>query len=386
MATKRDYYEVLQVSRTASDGEISASYRKLAIKYHPDRNPGDEDAIGQFKECAEAFEVLSDSDKRARYDRYGHAGVEGPGGGGAQFNDINDIFEAFGGIFGDLFGGGGGQRGGRRVRRGSDVQCQVTLDLVEAARGVTRPVRFQRHARCEQCKGSGAAPGSSPVTCDYCGGAGQVLRASGILRLQTTCPSCHGEGKITKDPCRGCRGQGYVPREVTREVTIPAGIDDGMRVRLPGEGEPSPNGGPPGDCYCFIHVKEHPLFERDGQHLILRLPIAYSQAALGATLEIPTLNGPADLIVHAGTQPGEVFTLRGKGLADPRRSGVGDLLVQVNIEVPKKVDAEQEKLLRQLSDLEHAAVTPHRKNFFDKVRNFFTTQYDEAPSGAAAED
>ena len=385
MSTKRDYYEVLEVSRTASDGEISAAYRKLAIKYHPDRNPDDDEAIERFKECAQAFEVLSDSDKRARYDRHGHAGVEGPGGGAAQFTDINDIFEAFGGIFGDLFGGEG-RAGGRRVRRGSDVQCQVTLDLVEAARGVNHKVRFARHARCEQCEGSGAAPGSSPVTCDYCGGAGQVLRASGILRLQTTCPSCHGEGKITKDPCRGCRGQGYVPREVTREVQIPAGIDDGMRVRLPGEGEPSPNGGPPGDCYCFIHVKDHPLFERDGQHLILRMPITYSQAALGATLEIPTLNGPANLTVHAGTQPGEVFTLRGKGLADPRRSGVGNLLVQVNIEVPKTFDAEQENLLRQLSELEHTAVTPHRKNFFEKVGDFFTTQHDEAPSGAGAED
>ena len=262
----------------------------------------------------------------------------------------------------------------------------MTLDLVEAARGVTKQVRFGRHAKCERCDGSGAALGSLPVTCQYCGGAGQVLRASGILRLQTTCPSCHGEGKITKDPCRGCRGVGYLTREVIREVQIPAGIDDGMRVRLPGEGEPSPNGGPPGDCYCFIHVKDHPLFERDGQHLILRLPITYSQAALGATVEIPTLNGPADLKVPAGTQPGEEFTLRGKGLADPRRSGLGDLLVQVNIEVPKKLDAEQEKLLRQLSDLEHAVVTPHRKNFFEKVGYFFTTQHDAAHSGAAAED
>ena len=313
MSSKRDYYEVLGVGREAASKEIADAYRKLAIKNHPDKNPGDEEAIVRFKECAEAFEVLGDADKRARYDRFGHAGVEGMGG--HQFSDVNDIFEAFGdifggGAFGDLFGGS--RR--RRAQKGADVGCEVRLDLLEAARGVTKSVKFERHEKCPDCSGSGAKPGSKPQACKYCGGRGQVVQATGFFRVQTTCPACHGSGEVVKDPCGKCHGSGFVGKLVRRDVAIPAGVDHQMRVRLAGEGEPSPDGGPPGDCYCVIHVDEHPLFQRDGQDLIVRLPIAFSQAALGATVEVPTLEGREPLEIPAGTQPGEVFRLRGRGM------------------------------------------------------------------------
>jgi molecular chaperone DnaJ len=367
MASKRDYYEVLGVERAASSKVIADAYRKLAIKYHPDKNPGDEEAITRFKEAAEAFEILNDSDKRARYDRYGHAGVEGSGA--RHFDDVGDIFSAFGDIFGDIFGGGGGGR--RRTAKGSDVRCNVTLDLVEAARGVNKKIEFERHERCTDCEGSGAKPGSSRQKCSYCGGRGQVIQSTGVFRLQTTCPSCHGAGTIIKDPCTGCRGAGYVLKRVKREVQIPAGIEDQMRVRLPGEGEPSPNGGPRGDCYCFVTVKDHPLFQREGQHLIVRVPISFSQAALGCQLDVPTLDGPHSLKVPGGTQSGDVFKVRGKGLPHVRSRDHGDLLVQVEIDVPKVLNPKQEELLRELAKLDKANVTPHRKSFLDKVREYF---------------
>lgn len=370
MAAKRDYYEVLGVERSASDKAIAEAYRRLAIKYHPDKNPGDEETVVLFKEAAEAFEVLSDRDKRARYDRYGHAGVGGSGGA-REFADVNDIFAAFGDIFGeaglgDLFGGGR-----RRSNKGADVRADVTLDLVEAARGVTRSVEFSRHEVCQDCKGTGAKSESGRTRCSYCGGRGQVVQSTGIFRVQTTCPSCRGAGSIINDPCTKCRASGFVLCRVKRDVHIPPGIDDQMRVRLPGEGEPSPNGGPRGDCYCFIKVKEHSLFQREGQHLVVRVPVSYSQAALGATIEVPTLDGPHDLKVPPGTQSGEVFKLRGRGMPSPRGRGVGDLLVQVNIEVPKTLSPQQEQLLRQLAEQEHVDVSPHRKSFFEKVREYF---------------
>jgi molecular chaperone DnaJ len=278
---KRDYYEVLGVARSVSHTEIASAYRKLAIQYHPDKNPGDEDAVARFKEAAEAFEVLGDAEKRSRYDRFGHAGVSGPGGGGSHFRDINDIFAAFGDIFGEGFGDiFGGRR--RRPTKGADVRCDVRLDLIEAARGVTRTIEFERHEICTECEGSGAKKGTRAETCSYCGGRGQVVQSTGIFRVQTTCPSCRGTGTVIKQPCSGCRGQRFVVQRVKREVHIPAGIDDQMRVRLAGEGEPSPTGGPRGDCYCFISIKEHALFQREGQHLIVRIPITYPQAALGA--------------------------------------------------------------------------------------------------------
>ncbi|MDZ4656470.1 MAG: molecular chaperone DnaJ [Bythopirellula sp.] len=373
MATKRDYYEILEVTRTASQGEIATSYRKLAIQYHPDKNPGNEEAIERFKEASEAFEVLHDADKRSRYDRFGHAGVNGNGGGG-HFTDVEDIFSAFGDIFGDLFGG---RRGRSRVRKGRDVRSTVSLTLQEAAQGVRKTVEFQRHELCETCEGSGATKGSKREKCSYCGGHGQVVQQAGIIRVQTTCPACHGEGSSVTAPCKSCRGTGQKLRKVQADVQIPAGVDDGMQVRISGQGEPSPNGGPPGDCYCFVSVLAHSLFEREGRHLICRIPITYSQAALGCTLEVPTLDGPGEVEVPPGTQTGDVFRLVGKGMPDPRVVGLGDLLVQVNIEVPKKLTAEENKLLRQLAELEHKNVAPARKSFFDKVKKYLSIETEE---------
>ena len=378
MAGKRDYYEVLGVERSASESEIAEAYRGLARKHHPDLNPDDDEAVAMFKQAAEAFEVLSNAQKRARYDRYGHAGLEGPGGGAPQFHDVGDIFEAFGdifgdGLFGDIFGGGrrGGRGRGRRVRRGADVRCDVVLDLAEAARKTTKTVQFDRQEACSTCNGSGVKPGTQPEPCHYCGGQGRVVQSTGIFSVQTTCPSCRGGGSIIRHPCPSCNGSGYVSRRITREVTIPAGVDHHMQVRVQGEGDPSPNGGPPGDCYCVVSIKEHPLFEREGQHLICRIPIGYAQAALGAEIEVPTLDGRQPLDIPSGTQSGDVFKLKGHGMPSPRYHGRGDLMVLVFIEVPKKLDAEHERILRELAEVENANVSPERKSFFSKVKEYF---------------
>jgi len=364
MAQKRCYYEVLGVERAATKEKIAEAYRKLALKHHPDRNPGDEEAVARFKEAAEAFEVLSDPEKRGRYDRYGHAAFEGAGA--SHFHDVGDIFAAFGDIFGDMFGGGR-----HRVRRGADVRCDVTIDLMEAAHGVTKSVHFLRHHVCEACRGTGAKGGAEPDTCSYCGGRGQVVQSTGIFSLRTSCPACRGSGKVVRDKCRECRGSGYVQKKVTREVAVPAGVDNQTQLRLHGEGEPSPDGGPPGDCYCFIKVKPHPLFERQGQHLVCQVPIGYSQAALGATIEVPTLDGRDELRIPAGTQSGEIFKLEGRGMPDPRYRGRGDLLVQVHVEVARKINPEHEKVLRKLAEYENVDMTPERESFFQKLKSYF---------------
>lgn len=382
MAEKRDYYEVLGVARTADTKGIATAYRKLALKYHPDSNPGDETAVERFKEAAEAYEVLSDAEKRSRYDQFGHAGVDGSA---PHFGDVEDIFEAFsdifgGGLFGDLFGG---RRGRRRSRRGADLRCNVTLDLEDVAHGVRRTVQFERHSRCETCEATGVRPGSSATTCRRCGGHGQITQSAGILRVQTTCPSCRGAGKVISDPCLNCHGSGFVSTIAKLTVAIPAGIEDGMRVRLPGEGDPSPEGGPPGDCYCIVSVRRHPLFQREGTNLILRIPISYSQAALGAMIHVPTLAGRDVLEIPRGTQSGEVFTLRGRGLPDPRGGSPGDLFVQTYVETPKTVSPRQEELLRELAELEKTDVTPHRKTFLEVLRNYFAPG---ASSGTSEEE
>jgi molecular chaperone DnaJ len=366
MSSPRDYYEVLEVDRDASDNVIATAYRKMAIQFHPDKNPGDEEAIARFKEAADAFEVLSDSEKRARYDQFGHAGVNGQGGA-HHFTDVEDIFSAFGSVFGDLFGGGR-----RRSRKGRDVRCDVTLTLQEAASGVRKTVQFQRHEPCNSCHGTGAAPGSRSETCSYCGGHGKVVQSAGIVRVQTTCPACHGAGHSVGTPCRPCRGTGQTLKKVKAEVEIPGGVDDGMQVRITGQGEPSSHGGSPGDCYCFVSILQHPLFEREGQHLICRIPVTYSQAVLGAQLEVPTLHGRGEVEIPPGTQSGDVFRLRGKGMPDVRLAGLGDMLVQVNVEVPKQVTEEEEELLRRLADLEHKNVAPARKSFIEKVKDYFS--------------
>ena len=366
---KRDYYDVLGVAKNASERDISKAYRKLAVKYHPDSNQGDEEANAKFKEAAEAYEVLSDGDKRARYDRFGHAGVEGAG---QQFGSAEDIFSAFGeifgggGIFGDFFG-----RGGGRARRGSDIRVDVELTLEEAATGVKRTLDIPRSSHCESCNGTGSEKGTSPVRCKQCGGRGQIVQSAGILSVQTTCPVCRGAGQIIVNPCADCRGKGAVARNVQLEVSIPAGVDDGMRVRLNGEGEPGPRDGAPGDCYCFIDVKPHKLFHRDGQNLILQMPISYTQATLGAEIVVPTLSDRETLKIPRGTQSGAVFKLGGKGMPHPQGGRTGDLLVQTFIETPKKLSSEQETLLRQLAELEATQVLPERKNFMDRIKEYF---------------
>jgi len=370
MASKRCYYEVLGVARESSQADIARAYRKLAIKYHPDSNQNDESAVVQFKEVAEAYEVLNDPEKRTRYDNYGHAGVQQQAG--AQ--DMGDIFEQFGEmfrgtIFDDFFSAGGNRRG--RARRGADVRCDLTLTLEEAAAGVKKEVKLVRHVVCGGCEGSGAAAGSSPEVCRRCRGQGQVVQATGILRVQTTCPACRGSGKTISNPCKTCDGSGMQPQEVKLEVPIPAGVDDGMRVRLSGQGQPSPDGGPPGDAYCFIHLKAHSLFRRDGSDLELQLPISFSQAALGTTLEVPTLSGAKELVIPAGTQSGDVFRLRQLGMPDPHTGRKGDLLVHTFIEVPKKLNPRQEELLRELASLDSEQVTPHRKSFSERIGDYF---------------
>ncbi len=374
MAGKRDFYEILGVDRGASDRQVADAYRKLAIKNHPDKNPGDEDAIRRFKEAAEAFEVLGDREKRQLYDRYGHEGVSG----GPQFQSAGDIFEAFGDIFGDLGDIFGGRGGRRRARRGADVRCDVTIELAEAARGVTKTIHFQRHESCETCRGSGARKGSKPETCSYCGGHGQVIQSTGFIRLQTTCPACRGQGSVIRQPCDDCRGTGHVACEVVREVRIPAGVDSESRLRLESEGEAAPGGGARGDCYVFISVRPHPLFQREGQHLICRVPITYAQATLGADVQVPTLDGPENLAIPAGTPSHEIFKLRGRGLPDPRRRGTGDLLVEVYIDVPRQLSARHEEVLRELAELEQTNVSPHRKGFFEKLRDYFIPESDPA--------
>ncbi len=371
MATQKCYYEVLEVTRASAKRDIAKAYRKLAIRYHPDSNPDDERATELFHQATEAYEVLSDDGKRARYDQYGHAGVQGAGQG---FNSTEDIFEAFGeifggGMFGDFFGGRRG--GGKRTRKGNDVRADVTLTLEESAAGVDKVLKFTRNERCGTCSGSGAKEGTSPDQCKVCGGRGQVLQSAGILRVQTTCPQCRGAGVVISDPCHDCRGRGVDSKPIELEVSIPAGVDDGMRVRLSGEGEASPDGGPSGDCYCFIKVKRHELFHRDGRNLILQLPIAYTQAVLGADVKVPILGGHDVLHIKRGTQSGDVFTLKGKGMPDPQGGSRGDLLVQTFIETPKKISAKQEEVLRTLAELEHADVSPQRKSFLDKLKSYF---------------
>jgi molecular chaperone DnaJ len=373
MSEKRDYYEVLGVDRSASEKDIADAYRKLALRYHPDRNPGDEEAVAKFKEAAEAFEVLNHKEKRSIYDRYGHAGLEG-GGAAPHFRDVSDIFEAFGDIFGEgLFGDLFGRSRRRRVRKGADIRCEVTLDLEEAAQNTVKEIVFDRHQACTTCGGSGAKPGSHPEQCQYCGGSGRVVQSAGFFSMQSTCPSCHGAGTVIRNPCSACRGSGYVPHRVRREVTIPAGVDNDTRLRLTGEGEPSPNGGPPGDCYVLIRVREHPFFHRDGRHLVCQVPIGYAQAALGATIEVPTLDGREELDISRGTQSGDVFKLPGRGMPTPRSRGRGDLVVQVYVEVPKRLSAEHENVLRQLAEIENENVSPERKSFFQKLRDYFQT-------------
>ena len=380
MPTQRDYYEVLSVTKTASGEEIKRAYKKLALQYHPDRNPGDDEAVVKFKEAAEAYEVLSDADKRSRYDRFGHAGVKGPSGGGQQFQDLGDIFEHFSEIF-EGFGFFGGGRGGRRGRsgpqRGANLRTDLTITLAEAAVGVEQELQVHRRKSCGHCGGSGAEPGYTPERCDYCGGQGQVVQAQGFFRVQTTCPACRGAGQVIRHKCNTCYGSGMEEESVRLQVKVPAGIDNGMQLCLRGEGDPGPQGGPRGDLYVDIRVREHKRFKREGTHLICEAPITYTQAALGAEVEIPLLSGRHRLTIPPGTQPGEVFRVRGEGMPDPRGGRKGDLHVQTRLVVPKKLEPEHEAALRALAEIERTQVQPHEKGWLEKVKDLFLGDDDD---------
>jgi molecular chaperone DnaJ len=368
--TKRDYYKVLDVPKNASEAEIKKAYRRMAMKFHPDRNPNDKDAEEKFKEAKEASEVLSDASKRAAYDQFGHAGLEARGRHAAA--------DAFGDIFGDVFGDifGASRRGGRsQVYRGADLRYELDLDLAQAVFGKTVEIEVPKLSECETCHGSGAAKGSTPSTCDACGGSGHVRISQGFFQLQQTCPRCRGMGTIVRNPCDTCLGQGRVRRTRKLSVKVPGGVDSGDRIRLSGEGEAGRNGGPPGDLYVEVQVREHAIFERDGEHLSCEVPVSFATAALGGTVVVPTLDGEVTIKVPAETQSGRVFRLKDKGVKPVRGGARGDLFCRVVVETPVKLSAEQKELIRQFEESIHGDAyrhAPRTHGFFESVKRFFS--------------
>jgi len=381
--SKRDYYEVLGVSRTATEVEIKSAYRKLAMKYHPDRNPGDKVAEESFKECAEAYAVLADPDKRSAFDRFGHAGVSSAAGAGAGFDptifaDFGDILGGLGDIFGfgDLFGGGR-RRGG--PQRGADLRYDLEISFHEAAKGAETSIQIPRQETCDTCKGTGAAPGTQPVTCAQCRGVGQVRFQQGFFTVARTCPLCRGTGRMIAKPCQTCRGSGHVSRERKITVKIPPGIATGQQLRLQGEGEAGSAGGPAGHLYVVVHVQDHEFFRRDGQNLFCEIPVNFTTVALGGEIQVPTLDGPETVKVPEGTQTGATFRLRGKGMPDVNGRGRGDLFATVQVLTPKKLTKDQRRLLDELSRAlpkEQFEPRPHEdehdeRNLFDRVKDMF---------------
>lgn len=362
--TKRDYYEILSVSRTATDVEIKRAYRSLAVQYHPDKNPGNAEAEDKFKEAAEAYAVLSDSQKRASYDRFGHQGV-GAGGFDPGFTNIEDIFDIFG--FGDMFGGRGSRR--TTVQRGSDLRYDLEITLEDAATGKDEKLRIPRLEKCEECDGVGAEKGTQPETCITCSGSGQTRYSQGFFSVMRTCANCQGRGQIIKTPCKNCSGAGRIEKEKTIEIKIPAGVETGSRLRVTGEGEAGIGGGPSGDLFIVIHVAEHKEFERQGANLYSAVPISFAQAALGAEIKVKTLNGEEDLKIPAGTQTGTVFRVKGKGMPNLAARGHGDLFVAATLVTPKTLTKEQRKVLEQLAEIETQDFAD--ESIIDKVRNIF---------------
>src|SRR6478735_592413 len=373
--SKRDYYQLLDVPRTATEAEIKKAYRRLAMKYHPDRNPGDHEAEGRFKEMKEAYEVLTDAPKRAAYDQFGHAGVDATRGGGGGGFDPRDAFgDIFGDVFGDIFGGG--RRGGRsQVYRGADLRYELELDLEQAVFGTTVEIEVPKLSECETCHGSGAAKGSNPIQCETCHGSGQVRVSQGFFQLQQTCPRCRGSGKIVKNPCDTCLGQGRVRRTKRLSVKVPPGVDNGDRIRLSGEGEAGRNGGPPGDLYVEVHVRPHEIFEREGENLSCEVPVSFATATLGGAVVVPTLDGQVSLKIPAETQSGRVFRLRDKGVKPVRGGARGDLFCKVMVETPVKLSGEQKELLRKFEaslKAHEGRHTPREEGFFEGVKRFLS--------------
>jgi len=362
MRTKRDYYEILGVDRNADENKIKASYRKLALKYHPDRNPGDREAEEKFKEAAEAYEVLRDSEKRNIYDHFGHEGLQGTGFAG--FRGFEDIFSSFGDIFDDFFGFGGGRRSRTAARRGADLRYDLTISFLDAAFGVETEIEIEKLESCSACEATGCAPGTHPEDCRQCGGSGQVRRSQGFFSITTTCPRCRGEGRSITTPCTECRGTGQVARTKKVSVKIPAGVDTGSRLRLTGEGETGTRGGPPGDLYVFLNVKPHDFFKRNNYDVVCQIPISFVQAALGADISVPTLTGEKTLHIPKGTQPGEVFRFRHEGIPSLRGHGKGDQIIQVLVKTPTGLTKKQVALLKEFGRLESGKLSTKIKKMF----------------------
>jgi molecular chaperone DnaJ len=369
VVAKRDYYEVLGIERTASAEEIKKAYRKVALKYHPDRNPDDKHAEERFKEASEAYQVLSDPERRAQYDRFGHAAFEqGAGFGGFDFSAAG-FEDIFGEVFGDFFGSG--RRGRNRARRGDDLRYDLEISFEEAVFGAEKTLRIPRLATCEDCQGSGSRNGAPRESCGACRGTGQIRFQQGLFSIAKTCGQCQGQGTVLRDPCRTCGGSGTVRTQQSLSVKIPAGVDTGSRLKLRGEGEAGYNNGPAGDLYVIVHVREHPLFRREGANVICEVPIGITQAALGAEIDVPTPHGKVKMKIPAGTQSGNVFRLKGKGVPDLRGYGHGDALVRVVVETPRKLTAKQRALLEEFARLSGEEVHPISKGFFDKVKEMF---------------
>ena len=374
---KRDYYEVLGVSKTASDADIKRAYRRMAMKYHPDKNPDDKGAEEKFKECAEAYEVLSDPEKRKRYDQLGHEGLRGIGMrdySHMRWQDIGSIFEdifGFDDFLGDIFGGRSrrAKRGG--PTRGYDLETTVELTLDDIAKGSEKTIEFTRQDVCAECSGSGSAKGTTADKCPTCGGSGQVASRGGFFQMVSTCPNCRGSGQVITNPCKKCKGAGRVPKKRVVNIKIPKGVHEGQGIRVGGEGEPGRGGGPRGDLYCYVRVKPHEFLQRDGNDLIVTVPISFTQAALGATIDVPSLNGRKGLKIPPGSQYGSIFRIKNQGLPDIRTGRIGDQLVQIIIETPTKLNTKQEELLREFAKTENRSVFPKSKSFLDKMKNYF---------------